>query len=206
MALVLDKFYYRRGYKIIVGTDEAGRGCMLGPVVAGAVILPEDFSCDLINDSKQLNEKQREEAYKIIIDNAIAYGIGQCSPQEIDQMNILNASREAMMRAINQIEVKYDLILTDAMKLQINTPWEAIIHGDAKSQSIAAASILAKVTRDHICYELDKQYPGYGIAQHKGYLTSEHQQILEEKGIIKEIYRLTYKPIKKYLVEKVSLF
>lgn len=191
----------------IVGTDEAGRGCLCGPVVAGAVILPKDFYHPLIKDSKQLTEKQREEAYKIIEKNALAIGVGMCSPQEIDEMNILNASREAMMRAIRQIKIKYDYILTDAMKLfDVDVPYEALIHGDARASSIAAASIIAKVTRDHICYELDKKYPQYKIALHKGYVTKLHMEMLQKYGPIKEIYRFSYKPVKQVLTEKVTLF
>jgi len=207
MSLDFEKQFYEKGCKLIVGLDEAGRGCLLGPVVAGAAILPKDFYHPLINDSKQLSEKQREEAYKIIVDNAIAYGVGQCSPQEIDEMNILNASREAMMRALNQIKVNYDFILTDAMKLKnVSVDWLDVIHGDAKASCIAAASILAKVTRDHICYELDKKYPEYQIGKHKGYVTKEHMNILSKLGPIKDIYRYSYKPVKDCLIEKVTLF
>lgn len=206
MPLDFEKQFYKKGYKLIVGLDEAGRGCLLGPVVAGAAILPINFYDPLINDSKQLTEKQREKAYQIIIENAIAYGIGQCSPQEIDEMNILNASREAMMRALRQINVKYDFILTDAMKLHdVSVEWLDVIHGDAKASCIAAASILAKVTRDHICYELDKKYPEYKIAEHKGYVTKQHVEILTKLGPIKEIYRYSYKPVKESLIQKISL-
>lgn len=198
--------YYSKDIQYIVGCDEAGRGCLLGPVVAGAVILPKDFKCDLINDSKQLSEKQREEAYKIIKSNAIAWAVAEVSPEEIDQINIYNASRKAMELAMAKLNHKYDMILTDAMKMQTDLPFEAIIHGDAKAMCIAAASIMAKVTRDHICYELDKQYPEYQIAKHKGYGTKLHIELLKQHGPIKGLYRYTYGPVKNLLIKKVTLF
>ena len=205
--LDLDEAYYSDDVKVIVGCDEAGRGCLLGPVVAGAVILPRGFSHPLINDSKQLSEKQREEAYKVIVENAIAYGIGMCSPQEIDRMNILNASREAMMRAIKNMNHDFELVVSDAMKLpDVGKPYVALIKGDAKCSCIAAASILAKVTRDHICYELDKTYPEYQIGKHKGYVTALHVELLQKYGPIKEIYRFSYKPVKQSLNVQQKLF
>ena len=205
--LELDDAYYSDEVKVIVGVDEAGRGCLLGPVVAGAVILPRGFSHPLINDSKQLTEKQREEAYKVIVENAVAYGIGMCSPQEIDRMNILNASREAMMRAIKNMNHDFDLVVSDAMKLpDVGKPYIALIKGDAKCSCIAAASILAKVTRDHICYELDKTYPEYQIGKHKGYVTALHVELLQKYGPIKEIYRFSYKPVKQSLNVQQKLF
>ena len=205
--LELDNEYYSDEVKLIVGVDEAGRGCLLGQVVAGAVILPRGLSHPLINDSKKLSEKQREEAYKIIIDNAIAYGIGMCSPQEIDKMNILEASREAMMRAIRNMNHDFDLVVSDAMKLpNVGKPYIDLIKGDAKCSCIAAASILAKVTRDHICYELDKKYPEYQIAKHKGYVTALHVELLNKFGPIKEIYRFSYKPVKQSLNVQQTLF
>jgi len=205
--LELDDSFYSDTVSLIVGVDEAGRGCLLGPVVAGAVILPRGFSHPLINDSKKLTEKQREEAYKIVIDNAIAYGIGMCSPQEIDRMNILEASREAMMRAIRNMNHDFDLVVSDAMKLpNVCKPYVDLIKGDAKCSCIAAASILAKVTRDHICYELDKKYPEYQIGKHKGYVTALHVELLNKFGPIKEIYRFSYKPVKQSLNVQQKLF
>ncbi len=206
MSLDYEQQYYSEDIQFIVGCDEAGRGCLLGPVVAGAVILPKDFKCDLINDSKQLSEKQREEAYQIIKENALAWAVAEVSPQEIDEINILNASRKAMIEAMKKLNHRYDMILTDAVKIQTDLPFEAIIKGDAKAMCIAAASIMAKVTRDHICYELDKQYPQYQIAKHKGYGTKLHLELLEKYGPNKEIYRFSYAPIKKFLIQKVSLF
>ena len=198
--------YYSDDIQYIVGCDEAGRGCWLGPVVAGAVILPRDFKCDLINDSKQLNEKQREEAYEIIKKNAIAWAVAEVSAEEIDQINILNDSRKAMVMAMEKLNHRIDMILTDAVKISTPLPFEAIIHGDAKAMCIAAASIMAKVTRDHICYELDKKYPEYAIAKHKGYGTKLHMEKLKEFGPKKGLYRFSYRPIKAFLVEKINLF
>ena len=206
MSLDYEQQYYSDEIKYIAGCDEAGRGCLLGPVVAGAVILPKDFKCDLINDSKQLSEKQREEAYQIIKDNAIAWAVAEVSPQEIDEINILNASKRAMMLALEKLNHSYDMILTDAVKLPTTLPFEAIIKGDAKAMCIAAASIMAKVTRDHICYELDKKYPEYQIGKHKGYGTKLHLEILKKYGPIKSIYRFSYGPVKKYFIETVKLF
>lgn len=207
MPLELDQKYYQQGYKLIVGIDEAGRGCLLGPVVASAVILPQDFYDPLINDSKQLTEKQREKAFAVILEHALAIGVGMCSPEEIDKMNILNASREAMMRALKQLKIDYDFILTDAMKLyDINKPYEAIIHGDALSINIAAASIIAKVTRDHICIELEKQYPNFKSSIHKGYGTKKHLEELATYGPVKGLHRFSYSPVQNALLKKVTLF
>lgn len=206
MSLEYEQQYYSNEIRYIVGCDEAGRGCLLGPVVAGAVILPRDFKCDLINDSKQLSEKQREEAYKIIKENAIAWAVAEVSAEEIDEINILNASRKAMIEAMKKLNHQYDMILTDAVKMQTDLPFEAIIHGDAKVMCIAAASIMAKVTRDHICYELDKKYPQYQIAKHKGYGTKVHLEALEKYGPVKGLHRFSYAPIKKFLYENIKLF
>ena len=208
MALDFDLEYYQKGINSIVGLDEAGRGCLLGPVVASAVILPPSFSHPLINDSKKLNEKQREEAYKIIVEHAISYAVGIIEPEEIDKINILEASRKAMTTALKQIDVdKYDLIITDYMKLPEATKEViAIPHGDARSLSVAAASIIAKVTRDHICYELEKKYPNYKISLHKGYGTPLHLEELEKYGPVKGLHRFSYKPVQASLVKKVKLF
>ena len=208
MALDYEQQFYSKNIKLIVGCDEAGRGCLLGDVFAGAVILPRDFSCDLINDSKQLSEKQREEAFLVIKEKAIAWGVGRCSVEEIDKLNIYNASRLAMERAIKDMNHKFDMIITDAMnmKREDDIPVISLIHGDALSQCVAAASIIAKVSRDHYCLELDKQYPEYQIAKHKGYGTKIHLDALEKYGPKKGLHRFTYKPVKKYLLEKISLF
>ncbi len=207
MALDYEQQFYSDKIQYIVGCDEAGRGCLLGDVFAGAVILPKDFVCDLINDSKQLSEKQREEAFDIIKQHAIAWGVGRCNVDEIDRINILNASRLAMERAIENMNHNFDMIITDAVVIKkYEVPMEALIHGDALSQCVAAASIIAKVSRDHYCLELDKQYPEYQIAKHKGYGTKIHMDALEKYGPKRGLHRFSYKPIKKFLIEKVSLF
>ncbi|MCQ2776465.1 MAG: ribonuclease HII [Bacilli bacterium] len=207
MPLDLEKEYYSKKVKYIVGTDEAGRGCLLGPVFAAAVILPKDFSDPLINDSKQLTAKQREKAFDIIINNAIAYSISSVGPEEIDEINILVASRLAMKKAIDSLNHKYDLILTDAMKIPgYDVPVIDVVHGDALSKNIAAASILAKVSRDRLCEELDKQYPEYGIKKHKGYGTKNHMEALKKYGPVKGLHRFSYAPIKELFLEKVTLF
>ena len=207
MSLDFDEQYYRDGYKLIVGCDEAGRGCLLGPVFAAAVILPPDFNSPLINDSKKLSEKQREEAYKIIVENAIAYGVAFIDPDEIDEVNILNASRMAMQKAIENMNHDFDLILTDCMKMKgYDVPVIDLVHGDALSQTIAAASILAKVSRDHLCYELDKKYPRYNIKKNKGYGTKDHLEALKKYGPVKHLHRFSYAPVKACFIEKISLF
>ena len=207
MALDYEQQFYNDSIQLIVGCDEAGRGCLLGPVYAGAVILPRDFSHELINDSKQLSEKKREEAYKVIIENAIAWGIGFCTPEEIDEINIYNASRLAMERAIANMNHKYDLIITDCMKMpNAKVGVIDLVHGDAKAQCVAAASIIAKVTRDHVCYELDKQYPQYNIKKNKGYGTKDHRDALKKYGPVKGLHRFTYGPIKSLFIEKTTLF
>ena len=207
MALDFEKQFYSDKIKLIVGCDEAGRGCLLGPVYAGAVILPPDFSHELINDSKQLSEKKREEAYQIIVDNAIAWGVGFCTPEEIDEINILNASRLAMERAIENMHHDFDLIITDCMKMpKAKVEVIDLVHGDAKAQCVAAASIIAKVSRDRVCYELDKQFPQYNIRKNKGYGTKDHLEALKKFGPVKGLHRFTYGPIKELFIEKISLF
>lgn len=207
MALDYEQQFYNKKVQYIVGCDEAGRGCLLGSVFAGAVILPKDFQCELINDSKKLTAKKREEAYQIIVDNAIAWGVGFCTADEIDEMNIYNASRLAMKRAIINMHHEYDMILTDCMKMPgMEVPVIDLIHGDALSQCIAAASIIAKVSRDRECIELDKKYPEYGIAKHKGYGTKEHLEALKKYGPIKHLYRFTYAPVRESQTEQFKLF
>ena len=207
MSLDFEKQYYDDGYKLIVGCDEAGRGCLLGPVFAAAVILPPDFECDLINDSKQLTAKQREKAFDIIIENAIAYGIASVSADEIDEVNILNASRMAMQKAISNMNHSFDLIITDCMKMKgYDVPVIDLVHGDALSINVAAASILAKVSRDHLCLELDEKYPQYNIKKNKGYGTKDHLAALKEYGPVKHLHRFTYAPVRACFIEKVKLF
>ena len=190
------------GYFNVVGCDEAGRGPLFGPVVCAAVILPHDFKLDGLNDSKKLTEKKRETFYPIIMEKALAVGVSIVSAKEIDEINIYEASRQGMLRAIEKLSVKPDYIITDAMPLDgfSNIPHEAIIKGDAKSITIAAASVIAKVTRDRLMYEEDKKHPEYEFCKHKGYPTKKHIELLNKYGII-DGYRHTYGPVKKYLSE-----
>ena len=166
------------------GCDEAGRGCLAGPVVAAAVILPERFAHPLLNDSKQLTESQRELLRPIIEAEALSWGIGVCSPEEIDQLNILQASITAMHRAIDQLVLSPELLLIDGNRFRPypGISHECIVKGDATYRSIAAASILAKTERDRMMLELALQYPGYGFAEHKGYPTPQHRAALAELG------------------------
>ncbi len=207
MPLDFEQQFYDSNVKLIVGCDEAGRGCLLGPVFAGAVILPKDFKSNIINDSKQLTAKQRDLAYEEIINNAIAWGVASVSPEEIDRINILNASRLAMEKAIENMKHDFDLILTDCMKIPgAKTPVIDVVHGDAKSLCIAAASIIAKVSRDRFCDELDKKYPEYKISKHKGYGTKDHMEALEQYGPVEGLHRFTYAPVRKYIIKKITLF
>ena len=171
------------GYTAVCGCDEAGRGPLCGPVVAAAVILDPEVTIEGLDDSKKLTEKKREKLFDIIKEKAVAYAIAEASPAEIDEINILNASMLAMRRAVEALPVKADFALIDgncSRGFSIDT--ETVVKGDAKSASIAAASILAKVTRDRGCIELDRQYPVYGIAKHKGYPTREHMDAVREHG------------------------
>ena len=174
---------YEKGYTAVCGCDEAGRGPLCGPVVAAAVILPKDLIIEGLNDSKKLTEKKRELLYDVIVEKALAFGIAEASPEEIDEINILNASMLAMRRAVEKLSVKADFCLIDGnCSRGFEIPTETVVKGDAKSYSIAAASILAKVTRDRICLEQDKEYPEYNIAKHKGYPTKEHMDAVKQFG------------------------
>ena len=177
---------YEREYEAfghICGIDEAGRGPLAGPVVAGAVILPKDCKILYLNDSKQLSEKKREELYDVIMENAIACGIGYASPERIDEINILQATYEAMREAISKLSISPDILLNDAVTIpEITIKQVPIIKGDAKSVSIAAASILAKVTRDRLMLKYDQVYPEYGFASHKGYGAQAHIEALKKYG------------------------
>lgn len=178
-----DKQFITDKIKVICGTDEAGRGPLAGPVVAGACILPDGYIPDGLNDSKKLSEKKREKLYGEIIANALAYGIGVSTPEEIDQFNILEASLLAMRRAIDAMGIAPDFVLVDGcIDRGFSIPCAAIVGGDGKSPSIAAASILAKVTRDRMMVELDAEYPQYGFAKHKGYPTQAHKLSVFEFG------------------------
>ena len=207
MALDFQEQFYSNKVKVIGGVDEAGRGPLAGPVVAAACILARTYINKEINDSKQLSEKKREELFEIIKKDAIAYGVGIVSAEEIDTLNIYEATKKAMKEAINNLKVQFDLILTDAMPLKgFDVEVVPIIKGDAKAMPIAAASIIAKVTRDHMMEELGKKYPEYGFEVHKGYGTAKHMEALKKYGPIKGIHRFSYKPVAKVALGEMSLF
>ena len=171
------------GCSLICGVDEAGRGPLAGPVTAGAVILPKDCTILYLNDSKKLSEKRREELFWEIREKAVSYSVGIVGPERIDEINILQATYEAMRQAVSGLGVVPDLLLNDAVTIpELAIPQVPIIKGDAKSVSIAAASILAKVTRDHLMEEYDRQFPQYGFAKHKGYGTAAHVAAIREFG------------------------
>ncbi len=175
--------FYAQGYRVICGVDEAGRGPLCGPVVAAACILPDGLYIEGLNDSKKLTEKKREKLFDIIKESAISYCIAEASVEEIDKLNILEADLLAMRRAINGLSVKPDLALIDGnIARDFQIPATPIIKGDAISMNIAAASVLAKVTRDRMCIELDREFPEYGIAKHKGYGTKAHMDALRQFG------------------------
>jgi len=191
---------YNKGYNYIGGIDEVGRGPLIGPVVTACVVLPKDFVLEGLTDSKKLTEKKREQYYDYIIEHAVSYGIGIVSPERIDEINIYEATKEAMYMAYNEAnkKIKIDYILIDAMPLDLEIPNTSIIKGDSKSISIAAASVVAKVTRDRMMYELDKKYPEYGFGSHKGYPTKKHIEAINKYGLI-EGYRKTYGPVKEVI-------
>lgn len=191
-SLEFESIRYAEGYTAVCGTDEAGRGPLCGPVVAAAVILPKDIEIEGLNDSKKLTEKKREKLFDIIKEKAVAYAIAEATPAEIDEINILNASMLAMRRAIEALPVKADFALIDGnCSRGFEIPTQTIVKGDSISASIAAASILAKVTRDRQCIELDKLYPEYGIAKHKGYPTKDHMDAVRKYGPA-PIYRMSF--------------
>ena len=193
--LKYEKELYEKGVTLIGGVDEVGRGPLVGPVVAACVILPVNYELPGLDDSKKISEKKRDQFYDIIMRDAISVGVGIVGPEKIDEINILEASRLAMKIAIENLSVKPEFILSDAMKLtNIDIPYQDIIHGDALSLSIAAGSVIAKVTRDRMMYELDKEYPEYGFAKHKGYPTKAHLENLAKYGVLAN-YRFTYKPV-----------
>lgn len=189
------------GYKFVCGVDEAGRGPLAGPVCAAAVILPENCEIEGLNDSKKLSEKKREALYDVIKEKALSYSIAFASVEEIEEFNILEATFIAMNRAIDSLDTKADYALIDGNRVPkgIKIPCETVIKGDAKSASIAAASILAKVTRDRLLLEYDKQYPEYNFKKHKGYGTKEHTDLILKYGV-SPIHRPSF--LKKLLGDK----
>ena len=196
-----EKELWNKGIEFIGGVDEVGRGPLVGPVVTACVVLSKDFKLEGLTDSKKLSEKKREEYYEYIINNCVAYAIGECSPEEIDKYNILEATKTAMKKAINSVKDKINLeyVLIDGnMKFDLDIPYQSIVKGDAKSISIAAASVVAKVTRDRMLIELDKKYPMYGFKDHKGYPTKKHIDAIYEYGLI-DGYRKTFKPVSEII-------
>ena len=206
---VIDDLYsYERelinqGITLIAGVDEVGRGPLVGPVVTSAVILPLNYKLEGLTDSKKLTEKKRDKFYDIIMHDAISVGIGIIDAKVIDEVNIYEATKLAMKEAIDKLGVKPEHVLIDAMPLDIDIPHTSIIKGDAKSLSIAAASVIAKVTRDRMMYELDKKYPMYNYKKNKGYPTKEHIEMINKYGLI-DGYRLTYGPVKEYLEKNIK--
>ena len=198
-----DLYQYEReligkGITLIAGVDEVGRGPLVGPVVTAAVILPINYQLEGLTDSKKLTPKKRDKFYDIIMHDAIDVSIGMKDNNVIDEVNIYEATKLAMMEAINGLKIKPEHILIDAMPLDIDIPHTSIIKGDAKSLSIAAASVIAKVTRDRMMDELDIKYPMYNYKKNKGYPTKEHIDAINKYGII-DGYRKTYGPVKDYL-------
>ena len=189
----IDKSVFNDGYKYICGIDEAGRGPLAGPVVVAAVIMPEDSMIEGVNDSKKVSEKKREKLYDLILEEAISYSVGIVDQKEIDRINILNATKAGLTEAVRTLKVKPDVILVDALT-NIDTcgiQYRSIVKGDAKSYSIAAASIIAKVTRDRIMRQWDEIYPQYGFAKHKGYGTAAHIAAIKENGLC-PLHRLSF--------------
>ena len=196
---------YDEGFKVVCGVDEAGRGPLAGPVVVAACILPPFLRIPGVNDSKQLSEKKREELYKVIIKNAVAYNVVFINEKIIDELNIYEATKKGMLEAIEGLKVKPDYVLIDAMPLsELKTDNKSIIHGDALSASIAAASILAKVSRDHYREKMDIKYPNYGFKHHKGYGTKMHMEALEKFGPCK-IHRKSFEPVARVLTKTKQL-
>ena len=181
----IDKQYYDMNMKYVCGIDEAGIGPLAGPVVVASVIMKPDSMIEGVNDSKKISEKKREKLYELITNEAISYGVGIITQEEIDDINILQATKKGLTNSLNSMDIKPDMILVDALKGidTLGIPYLSIIKGDATSYSIAAASIIAKVTRDRIMREWDKVYPEYGFATHKGYGTAKHIEAIRQYGL-----------------------
>ena len=190
----------KQGYKYIVGTDEVGRGPMAGPLVVACVLLPEDEIIEGLNDSKKLSAKKREQLAEEIKQKAIEYQIQYMSVEEVDELNVYEASRQAMIKCVRKMKHQVDYVLSDAMPIDFEFPCLSIIKGDAKSASIAAASIIAKVERDKYMDELDNYYPEYGFKKHKGYVTKAHQQAIKEHGVCIH-HRKSFAPVREVLLK-----
>ncbi len=199
--LKYEKELYNDGYTLIAGVDEVGRGPLVGPVVAAAVILPKNYKLEGLTDSKKLSEAKRNYFNEIIKRDAISYGIGVMDNNIIDEVNIYEATKLAMKQAISNLKIKPDYVLTDAMKLDIDIDFKPLIKGDLRSLSISAASVIAKVYRDNLMYLLDKKYPYYNFKNNKGYPTKDHIEAIKKYGIIKE-HRISYHPVSEYINKK----
>ena len=199
--LKYEKELYNKGYSLIAGVDEVGRGPLVGPVVAAAVILPKNYKLEGLTDSKKLSETKRNYFDEIIKRDAISYGIGVIDNNIIDEVNIYEATKLAMKQAISNLKIKPDYVLTDAMKLDIDIDFKPLIKGDLRSLSISAASVIAKVYRDNLMYLLDKKYPYYNFKNNKGYPTKDHIEAIKKYGIIKE-HRISYHPVSEYINKK----
>ena len=196
---------YDEGFHLICGVDEAGRGPLAGPLVVAACILPPFLRIEGINDSKQLSAKKLKELYKVIVKNALAYKIVFVTEEDVDSLNIYQATKKGMLMAIAGLKNKPDYALIDAMPLgELEIPHNSIIHGDARCASVAAASILAKVTRDEYMEKMDIKYPNYGFKKHKGYGTKAHMQALEKYGPCK-IHRKSFAPVSKFYSKQMSI-
>lgn len=202
--LKFEQAAYELGHSYIIGLDEAGRGPMAGPLVVAGVIFPKGYYNEEINDSKKLSEKKRETLYDLIVQDALAYQIEIIDVDEVDSLNVYQASRKGMIDAIQHISVQPDFALSDAMPLGDFIAHEAIVKGDSLSISIGAASILAKVTRDRIMKEYDLQYPEYGFAKHKGYPTKQHKEALKMYGVT-PIHRRSFQPVIDVLNQQMTL-
>ena len=200
---IYEKELISKGIKLIGGIDEVGRGPLVGPVVAACVILPLNYKLEGLTDSKKLSEKKREKFFGILSKDAISIGIGIIDEKKIDEVNIYEATKLAMTEAFNKMDVKPEHVLIDAMPLELPVPTTSIIKGDAKSLTIAAASVIAKVTRDRMMDELHEKYPYYNFKKNKGYPTKEHVEAINKYGIIKE-HRKSYGPVKDYIEKNIS--
>lgn len=194
---------WQKSYNYIVGTDEAGRGPMAGPLVVAAVVLPTDFKIEGLNDSKKLTFKKRESLYDEIIKHAVAYSIKFFDANEVDELNVYQASKLGMIECIKALDVPVDYILSDAMNLNMGIECLSLIKGDSLSASIAAASILAKVTRDRYMIEIAKEYPEYGFEKHKGYVTKYHLEMLEKYGPC-IIHRKSFEPVRRVAYKQIN--
>ena len=200
---IYEKELISKGITLIGGIDEVGRGPLVGPVVASCVILPLNYKLEGLTDSKKLSEKKREKFFDILQKDAISIGIGVIDEKKIDEVNIYEATKLAMTEAFNKMDVKPEHVLIDAMPLELSVPTTSIIKGDAKSLSIAASSVIAKVTRDRMMDELHEKYPYYNFKKNKGYPTKEHVEAINKYGIIKE-HRKSYGPVKDYIEKNIS--